>query len=149
VHSWQMSVHVFSSIIAFSLLNIAALQAILLAIHDQQLRRHHPRRLMLVLPPLQAMEVLLFQIIAAGVFFLTLSLLSGFIFVEDLFAQHLVHKTVLSIFAWIIFSALLVGRLRYGWRGSVAIHWTLAGFVLLLMAYFGSKMVMELILNRV
>ncbi|MDD4914375.1 MAG: cytochrome c biogenesis protein CcsA [Methylococcales bacterium] len=148
-HNWQMSVHILSSIIAFSLLNIAALQAILLAIQEQQLRRHQPRRLMLVLPPLQAMEILLFQMIAVGLFFLTVSLLSGFIFIEDLFAQHLVHKTVLSIIAWLIFSALLTGRLRYGWRGSVAIHWTLAGFLLLLLAYFGSKLVLELILKKV
>lgn len=148
-HDWRMNVHVLSSIIAFSLLNIAALQAMLLAVQDQQLRRHQPRRLLLALPPLQAMEVLLFQMIAVGLCFLTLSLLSGFLFIEDLFAQHLVHKTVLSIIAWLIFSALLLGRVCYGWRGSVAIRWTLAGFLLLLMAYFGSKLVLELILKRV
>jgi ABC-type uncharacterized transport system permease subunit len=148
-HNWEMSVHIFSSIIAFSLLNIAALQAILLAIQEQQLRRHHPKRLLLALPPLQAMETLLFQMIATGVFFLTVSLLSGFIFIDDLFAQHLVHKTVLSIIAWFIFSGLLLGRLRYGWRGSTAIQGTLIGFVLLLLAYFGSKLVLELILKKV
>ena len=147
-HSWQMSIHVLTSIIAFSLLNIAALQAILLAIQDQQLRSHHPKRLILALPPLQAMETLLFQMIGAGLVFLTVALGSGFLFIEDLFAQHLVHKTVLSIIAWIIFSGLLIGRLRYGWRGSAAIQWTLIGFVLLLLAYFGSKLVLELILNR-
>lgn len=146
--SWQMSMHVLTSIIAFSLLNIAAVQALLLAAQDQQLRSHNPKRIMLALPPLQAMETLLFQMIAAGLFFLTISLLSGFMFVEDLFAQHLAHKTILSIIAWLIFSSLLLGRLRYGWRGATAIRWTLAGFVLLLMAYFGSKLVLELILKK-
>jgi ABC-type uncharacterized transport system permease subunit len=147
-HNWQMSIHVLTSIIAFSLLNIAALQAILLAIQDQQLKSHPPKPFILSLPPLQTMESLLFQMLAAGVVFLTISLISGFIFIEDLFAQHLVHKTVLSILAWIIFSGLLVGRSRYGWRGRTAIKWTLIGFVSLLLAYFGSKMVLELILNR-
>ena len=147
-HSWQMSVHIFSSIIAFSLLNIAALQAIFLSIQEQQLRRHPPRKIILTLPPLQTMESLLFQLIGTGVIFLTLSLLSGFIFIDDLFAQHLVHKTILSIFAWLIFSALLYGRIRYGWRGQTAIQWTLIGFTSLLLAYFGSKMVLELILQR-
>jgi ABC-type uncharacterized transport system permease subunit len=94
------------------------------------------------------MEALLFQMISTGVIFLTVSLLSGFIFIDDLFAQHLVHKTVLSILAWLIFSALLFGRMRYGWRGQTAIQWTLIGFTSLLLAYFGSKMVLELILNR-
>jgi ABC-type uncharacterized transport system permease subunit len=144
-----MSLHILSSIIAFSLLNIAALQALLLALQDQQLRSHHPKRLILALPPLQAMETLLFQMIGTGLFFLTVSLFSGFIFIEDLFAQHLVHKTVLSMVAWIIFSGLLVGRVRYGWRGHTAIKWTLIGFVLLLLAYFGSKLVLELILKKV
>jgi ABC-type uncharacterized transport system permease subunit len=87
--------------------------------------------------------------IGTGLFFLTVSLGSGFIFIEDLFAQHLVHKTVLSIIAWIIFSGLLVGRMRYGWRGKTAIQWTLIGFVLLLLAYFGSKLVLELILKKI
>ncbi len=147
-YNWQMSAHILTSIIAFSLLNIAALQAILLAIQDQQLKSHPPKRLAQSLPPLQTMETLLFQMIGIGLFFLTLSLTSGFIFIEDLFAQHLVHKTVLSIIAWIIFSSLLIGRLRYGWRGKTAVRWTLAGFVLLLLAYFGSKLVLEIILHR-
>jgi ABC-type uncharacterized transport system permease subunit len=146
--NWEMTIHILSSITAFSLLNIAALQAILLAIQDQQLRSHNPKRLITALPPLQAMETLLFQMIGTGLFFLTVSLLSGFIFIEDLFAQHLVHKTVLSIIAWLIFSSLLLGRMRYGWRGNTAIQWTLVGFVLLLLAYFGSKLVLEFILKR-
>jgi ABC-type uncharacterized transport system permease subunit len=94
------------------------------------------------------MESLLFQMLGAGIVFLTISLVSGFLFIEDLFAQHLVHKTVLSILAWVIFTGLLMGRRRYGWRGQTAIQWTLIGFVLLLLAYFGSKLVLELILHR-
>ncbi len=148
IHNWQMSVHILTSIIAFSLLNIAALQAVLLAIQDQQLKSHPPKRCIQSLPPLQTMEALLFQMLGAGLLFLTLSLVSGFIFIEDLFAQHLVHKTVLSIIAWIIFSGLLMGRSCYGWRGKTAVHWTLIGFMLLLLAYFGSKLVLEVILHR-
>jgi ABC-type uncharacterized transport system permease subunit len=147
-YNWQMSTHIFSSIIAFSLLNIAALQAIFLSIQEQQLRKHPPRKIILTLPPLQTMESLLFQLISTGVIFLTVSLFSGFIFIDDLFAQHLVHKTILSILAWLIFSALLYGRIRYGWRGQTAIQWTLIGFTSLLLAYFGSKLVLELILQR-
>lgn len=147
-HNWQMSTHILTSIIAFSLLNIAALQAVLLAIQDQQLKSHPPKRFVQSLPSLQTMESLLFQMLSTGLFFLTISLVSGFIFIEDLFAQHLAHKTILSIIAWIIFSSLLIGRLRYGWRGRTAVQWTLTGFVLLLLAYFGSKLVLELILKR-
>jgi ABC-type uncharacterized transport system permease subunit len=94
------------------------------------------------------MEALLFQMLGTGLVFLTISLISGFLFIEDLFAQHLVHKTVLSLLAWVIFTGLLIGRSRYGWRGQTAIQWTLIGFVLLLLAYFGSKLVLELILHR-
>jgi ABC-type uncharacterized transport system permease subunit len=147
-YNWAMSAHILTSIIAFSLLNIAALQAILLAIQDQQLKRHPPKCFIQSLPPLQTMEALLFQMLGAGIVFLTISLISGFLFIEDLFAQHLVHKTVLSLLAWVIFSGLLIGRSRYGWRGQTAIQWTLIGFVLLLLAYFGSKLVLELILHR-
>ena len=147
-YSWGMTTHILMSIIAFSLLNIAALQAVLLYIQDQQLKSHPPKRFIQSLPSLQAMESLLFQMIAAGVLFLSFSLISGFAFIEDLFAQHLVHKTVLSILAWLIFTSLLLGRKLYGWRGKTAIQWTVCGFVLLLLAYFGSKLVLELILHR-
>jgi len=148
-YSLAMNTHILSSIIAFSLLTIAAFQALLLAVQNNQLKNHSPGRLMLAFPPLQAMESLLFQMISTGLLFLSLSLLSGFIFIEDLFAQHLVHKTILSIIAWIIFSSLLIGRKRYGWRGKTAVRWTLYGFISLLLAYFGSKLVLELILNKV
>ena len=148
-YSLAMNIHILNSIIAFSLLTIAAFQALLLAVQNNQLKSHNPGRLMLAFPPLQAMESLLFQMISAGVLFLSISLLSGFFFIEDLFAQHLVHKTILSIIAWIIFSSLLIGRARYGWRGKTAIRWTLLGFIFLLLAYFGSKLVLELILNKV
>lgn len=148
IHNWEMNTHILSSIIAFSLLNIAAVQAILLAIQNQQLKSHPPKRFIQSMPPLQSMESLLFQMIGAGLFFLSIALASGFIFLEDLFVQHLAHKTFLSIAAWLIFSGLLIGRSRFGWRGRTAIKWTLLGFMFLLLAYFGSKLVMELILHR-
>jgi ABC-type uncharacterized transport system permease subunit len=147
-HNWAMNLHILTSIIAFSLLNIAALQAILLAIQNQHLKSHPPKRFIQLLPALQTMEALLFQMLAVGVFFLSISLLSGFVFLDDLFAQHLAHKTILSMLAWLIFSGLLLGRSIYGWRGVTAIRWTLCGFVLLLLGYFGSKLVLELILHR-
>ncbi len=148
IHSWQMDLHILVSMLAYSFLNMAALQALLLALQDWHLRSHHARGLIRSLPPLQTMEKLLFQLIGAGFVLLSLSLLSGFLFVQNLFAQHLVHKTVLSIFAWLVFGILLLGRIRQGWRGQIAIRWTLGGFVSLMLGYFGSKMVLEWILNR-
>lgn len=147
-HNWEMNIHILTSIIAFSLLNIAAIQAVLLAIQNQQLKSHPPKRYIQSMPSLESMESLLFQMIAAGLLFLSIALASGFIFLEDIFAQHLAHKTFFSILAWLVFSGLLLGRLRYGWRGGIAVKWTLTGFVFLLLAYFGSKLVMEIILNR-
>ena len=77
---------------------------------------------------------------------LSLSIVSGWLFVDDIFAQHLVHKTVLSIVGWIILGVLLFGRLRFGWRGKTAIRWTLSAFAFLMLAFFGSKLVLEFIL---
>jgi len=103
---------------------------------------------MQMLPPLQVMETLMFQMVALGLLLLSLSLISGFLFLEDIFDQHLVHKTILSIAAWFVYATLLWGRWRYGWRGRKAIRWNLAGFFVLLLAYFGKKFVLELILHR-
>ena len=144
----ELKIHIFMSILAYSLLSIAAIQAVLLAIQDYHLRNKRPGGFIRALPPLQTMETLLFQMIGAGLAVLTLSLLSGFFYLEDMFAQHLVHKTILSIVAWCVFASLLWGRWRFGWRGSKAIRWTLSGFFVLMLAYIGSKWVMEILLQR-
>ncbi len=146
--TWGIKLHVVLSMLAYSLLALAAVQAILLAIQDHHLHTRHPGGFIRALPPLQTMESLLFEMIGAGFGFLTLSLASGFVFLEDMFAQHLVHKTVLAVAGWVVFGLLLVGRLRVGWRGRTAIVWTLGGFAVLMLAYFGSKAVLELILGR-
>jgi len=143
-----MQAHILVSLLAFSLLNIAALQALLLTCQDFQLHRKRSGWFLRSLPPLETMEALLFQMIGVGFFLLSLSLVSGFWFIEDLFAQHLAHKTVLSLLSWLVFGVLLWGRLSFGWRGRTAVRWTLAGFGMLLLAYFGSKLVLEIILRR-
>jgi ABC-type uncharacterized transport system permease subunit len=98
------------------------------------------------LPPLQTMESLLFEMLAVGIIMLTLGLGTGFIYMDDMLAQQVAHKTLLSLCAWVIFAGLLVGHYRFGWRGRVAVRWTLVGFGLLLLAYFGSKLVIEYLL---
>ncbi len=143
-----LHLHVLLSIFAYCLLSIAALQAVLLALQDRQISRKHPSSIMRF-PPMQVMEELLIQIITIGFFMLSLSLATGLMFLHDILAQHLVHKAVLSILAWAIFGILLWGRWKQGWRGKKAIWWTIGGFVSLMLAYFGSKLVLELILHRV
>lgn len=143
-----VQVHVLLSIVAYSLLSIAALQAIVLAYADASMRKKKPLTLIRMLPPLQTMETHLFRLIWVGLLLLTLSLISGFHYVEDMMAQHLMHKTVLSVIAWLVFAVLLFGRHQYGWRGRTAIRFTLVGMGLLLLAFFGSKAVLELILQR-
>lgn len=143
-----LQAHILLSICAYSLLGVAALQALVLALQERQLRRKHPGTIMRALPPLQVMENLLFQLITIGFFLLSLSLATGFMFLHDPFAQHLVHKTVLSLLAWLTFAVLLWGRWARGWRGQTAIRWTLGGFACLMLAYFGSKLALELILHR-
>jgi ABC-type uncharacterized transport system permease subunit len=145
--SLRIGSHVIVSLLAYSLFTIAAMQALLLAYQNWRLRNHHPGGFLKGLPPLQTMETLLFEIIWAGFFLLTLSLLSGFFFVDNLWAQHLAHKTFFSMVAWLVFAILLWGRVRLGWRGTIAIRWTLGGFALLALAYWGSKFVLEILLN--
>ena len=144
-----LRIHILLSIAAYSFLAIAATQSILLAIQEYQLRNKRPVSAMRILPPMQTMEELLVQMLAIGFFLLSMSLASGLMFVHDFFAQHLVHKTVLSILAWLIFGLVLVGRWAWGWRGMKLIRWNLGGFFFLMLAYFGTKMVLELILHRV
>ena len=146
---WQIKLHVLFALIGYSVLSIAALLAILLAVQERALRHRHFNGFVRALPPLTLTESLVFQLIGVGFVLLTLTLISGILFVDDLFAQHLIHKTVLSIAAWAVFGTLLLGRWRYGWRGRRAIRLILLGMLLLLLAFFGSRFVLEVVLKRV
>lgn len=139
--------HIILSILAYSFITIAALQASLLGIMEGQLRKHQFNGIFRYLPPLQTMETLLFEMIWLGFVTLSIAIITGFSFLSDMFAQHLAHKTILSILAWAVFAVLLFGRHRYGWRGLIAIRYTLAGFFILMLAYFGTKLVLEVILQ--
>lgn len=146
---WPLRLHALLALLAYATLALAAALAVLLAVQESLLRARrldHP--LLRLLPPLTELESLMFRTLGAGFVLLTLALTIGTVFVENLFAQHLVHKTVLSVLAWTIFGALLFGRLRYGWRGRRAVRLTLAAMALLLLAFFGSKFVLELVLGR-
>lgn len=142
-----IQIHVFLSLVAYAVLALAAAQAVLVAIQRRFLSRHKPGGFIRALPALDRTEALLFTLLSVGFALLSLSLLSGFFYLEDMFAQQLAHKTILSCLGWIIFATLLFGRWQFGWRGKKAVQWTLTGFALLLLAYFGSKIVLEIILK--
>jgi ABC-type uncharacterized transport system permease subunit len=144
---WTVQLHIVLSVLAYSVLTLAAVQAMVLALQDRRLHRHRVGGWLRVLPPLQAMEQLLFELTAVGFFLLSLALLSGLFFVENLLAQHLVHKTFFSILAWLFYAILLWGHWRFGWRGKSATRGTLIGYLTLLLAYFGSKFVLEQLLG--
>jgi ABC-type uncharacterized transport system permease subunit len=148
VAGWDLTAHILLSMGAAALLFAAAVTAGLLVFLDRRLRTRRLADLPSVLPPLDALERVMFRLIAAGFVLLTLALLTGLVFVTNLFAQHLIHKTILSMIAWVLFAILLIGRTRYGWRGRGAVRWTLSGFGVLTLAYFGSKFVLETVLGR-
>lgn len=148
ISSWKAPIHILLSLFSAGLLTIAAVNAVLLAVQERLLHRHRLTQLARALPPLQTMERLLFQLVGIGFVLLSLTLLSGLWFIHDWMAQHLAHKTVLSITAWLIFGILLWGRLRFGWRGRTAIRWALSGYAMLIIAYFGSKLILEEILGK-
>lgn len=148
VPGWELTAHIMLSLGAAALLFAAAVTALLLVFLDRRLRTRRLADLPSALPPLDALEKVMFRLIGTGFVLLTLALLTGFIFVTDLFGQHLEHKTILSLIAWVLFGILLIGRVRYGWRGRAAVRWTLSGFAMLTLAYFGSKFVLETVLGR-
>ncbi len=148
IADWRIAMHAALAVLAFATLSIAGVVAFQLSVQDHALRTHRYSRWFSGAPPLVHVEQLLFQLIAAGFLLLTLALVTGVLFVHDLMAQHLAHKTVLSLVAWCVFGTLLVGRVRSGWRGRRAVRFVIAGIVLLVLAYFGSKFVLELVLQR-
>ncbi len=141
-----LSLHILLSIVSYSLLLLAVFQALLLYWQNSHLKKRPLSGLIRHLPPLQTMEALMFEFVWVGVILLASGILVGAWYIEDMFAQSLAHKTVLSMIALGVFAMLLVGRSLWGWRGNQAIHWVLVGFCTLMLAYFGSKLVLEVIL---
>ena len=145
----EFKLHLTLAMVAYGLFVIALLHATLMAVAERQLHRRgavaFPH-----LPPLLTLETLLFRMIAAAFLFLTLTLITGIAFSETLFGRALSfdHKTVFAVLSWATFGLLLAGRWRYGWRGRTALRWTLTGFVMLLLAYVGSRFVLEVLLGR-
>ena len=147
--------HIAVSILAWSTLTIAAFHAVLMALQESRLHTRGGKQGFLAaaldqLPALLTMEKLLFRMIGIGFFLLSLTVLSGIVFSEQVFGQALRfdHKTVFTIMSWLLFAALLAGRRWRGWRGKTALTFTLAGFATLLLAYVGSRFVLEVVLHR-
>ena len=149
-HFLAFKAHITVAMLAYSLFTIAMLHAVLISQVEKRL--HHPNlpRILRSLPPLLTMETLLFRLIAIGFVLLTLTLASGVLFSEQIFgkAWQFNHKVLFGFISWGVFAVLLWGHHFYGWRGRVAVRWTLSGFGFLLLAYLGSKFVIEVLLHR-
>ncbi len=143
-----LATHILLSILAYSFITIAALQATFLAFQNHQLKNHITGGVISKFPPLQDMEGFLFELLWVGQILLSVGILAGFFFFEDIWGRDgVIHKTFFSILAWTVFSVLLWGRHRIGWRGTSAIRWTLIGFTFLITGFYGSKFVLEFILS--
>lgn len=145
--TWQMQTHIALSMFAYGLLTAGAIVAVLALVQDRRLRTRRLSPINVLFAPLQLTEKLLFGIATTGFVVLLMSVVTGFTFVENLFAQHLVHKTVLSLIALLMFGTLVIGRQLAGWRGKRAVYLYLGGFVLLLLAYFGTRYILENLLQ--
>lgn len=142
--------HFLAAMLAYSLLTLSALHAIFMGFTENALHKRSLKRSLTSLPPLMAMEALLFRMLTVGFVLLTLTVGSGVLFSEELFGKPLSidHKTIFAFASWGIFAMLLVGRHAWGWRGKRALRWTLAGFTLLILAYVGSRFVGEVLLRQ-
>jgi ABC-type uncharacterized transport system permease subunit len=142
--------HIGIALIAYSLFTFAALHALLMTIAERSLHNKPTLIKLPSFPPLMVMEGLLFRVITIGFVLLTFTLISGMLFSEQIFGKPMqfTHKVVFSFASWVIYGWLLFGRHQYGWRGKKAINLTLIGFVLLLLAYVGSKFILQVLLNR-
>lgn len=148
--TFAFEAHIAAAMLAYSLLTIAVLHAVVIATVEKRLHHGSLPALLRNLPPLLTMESLLFRIIGVGFVVLTFTLASGMMFAEQVFGKpwELSHKTVFGLVSWAVFAALLVGHHIYGWRGRIAVRWTVGGFAFLLMAYLGTQFVLQVLLHR-
>lgn len=137
--------HVLISIAAYSILGVAAAQAILYSIQEKRFRERKLSALMKALPPLQVMEKLMVMLVIVGFVLLTFALLSGVFFLEDIFAQHLVHKTFFAFLAWFVYATFILGHYRAGWRGQKAVRFVTWAYGLLIISFIGTEIVLHFV----
>jgi len=152
-----LRMHLTIALIGYGLMMMAALQAVLMAALERQLHRPVQRedqrsllnRALDAMPPLLVQERLLFRLILIGFLALTLTVATGAIAALRLrgLMFPLDHKTIFTMLSWFTFGVLLVGRRLYGWRGRIALRWTLTGFAFLLLAYTGTRFVLQVLLH--
>jgi len=146
--AWQVRAHILVALLSYGLLTVGALVALYALVQERRLQAAKLSAVNQLFAPLETTEKLLFGLAAAGFAGLTLAIVSGSSFVDDLIEQHLAHKFLLSLLAWLIFGVLLAGRFYRGWRGKQAVRLYLGGFAVLCVAYFGSRLILEEIFNR-
>lgn len=138
----ELGSHVLISVSAYSIMGLATAQAILYSAQEKRFRKKELTTLFRNLPPLQVMEKILVQLVITGFVLLSFSLLSGAFFMEDMFAQHLIHKTFFAILAWLTYGVFLIGHFRFGWRGQKAAYYTIWAYFLLILSYIGTEIVL-------
>ncbi|BBN59802.1 cytochrome C assembly family protein [Hydrogenovibrio marinus] len=138
----ELGSHVLISVSAYSIMGLATAQAILYSAQEKRFRKKELSTLFRNLPPLQVMEKILVQLVMIGFVLLSFSLLSGAFFMEDMFAQHLIHKTFFAILAWLTYGVFLIGHFRFGWRGQKAAYYTIWAYFLLILSYIGTEVVL-------
>jgi ABC-type uncharacterized transport system permease subunit len=155
-----LKAHLWLAMVAYAVIGIAAIHAVMMVIVDRGLHRKsleragpvNPLRAVLQrnAPALVPLEHLLFRMLTVGFIVLSIALALGVVVAqgEGMGGLRFDHKTVFSVLAWAILLGLLLGRWLGGWRGRTAVRWTLAGFVALSLAYVGSRFVAEAILHR-
>lgn len=154
--SQWLRAHLIIALCAYGLIAIATLHALFMAMLDRQLHRPSEQNLKSgliwrafdTLPPLLTQEKLLFRLIWIGFAVLTLTVITGAIVSIQILGVlfPLDHKTVFTLLSWLTFGGLLLGRQIRGWRGRTALRWTLVGFAFVLLAYSGSRFVLDVLL---
>jgi len=142
--------HMLVALASYSMLSIATLLALFMTVVESNLHHLKSGRVLRHLPPLLSLERMLFRVMLAGFLLLTAALISGSMFSHILTGHwfEINHKNVFSVISWLVFGGLLAGHFAFGWRGRVALRLTLVGAVTLLLAYLGSKFVLEVLLHR-
>ena len=138
--------HWILGIASYGLFGAAVLHAAMLGRAERQMRlaAGAPRVIAKGMPLLQ-LERMTFRFVAAGFVVLSAAVLLG---AWSAHPWRWDHKTVFSMLGWLVFAGLLAGRRAFGWRGPAATRGVYAGAVLLLLAYVGSRFVLEVMLHR-
>lgn len=145
--TFETFLHISLALVSYGILTLATVLTYQYSFLANRLKHHDLSVLALPMPSLNSIENQIVGLLKVGSLSLAVSIVTGFLFMDNFLGSGQAHKTILTIVSFLIFVAVILGHQKQGWRGKIVVSLTTLGVALLTLGYFGSRFIREVIIT--